>query len=294
MTMWPAEQPRDTLEDVVRECAKGMQDDHLKGRLLNSLHDMSANNATYQKDGSSSQLHTATRDRYQVSKLDDDELKWIYTNRLGKSGDTGAGKIRGRLLASGPDQRCCYCQHSIATTLDHFVPKSAIPALAIDPWNLVPCCQECNHKMGDSYGTSPEEEMLHPYFWPHEIGRWLYVKVSVSTYVDVQFYSCPNSGLPTTLRKRMMAEFDKLELAVKFKILAAKELKVLRGRYVSMSNTMSKLGLLTVDMSELVRSNLLESAEERKRVDENDLSLALYKGLADSSAYCEGGYLLVG
>lgn len=284
----------DTIEDVIRECAEGIRNDDLKGRLLGSLNDMATNNAQYRKDGSSSQLHTATPRRYQVSRMNDSELKWLYDNRLGKSGETGAGRIRGRLLASGPDQRCCYCQQSIATTLDHFVPKTIIPALAIDPWNLVPCCQECNHKMGYFYGTSAEEEMLHPYFWPQEMGRWLYAEVEVSTYVDVSFCACPDPDLPSALQKRMVAEFKQLELAVKFKILAAKELRALRGRYSMMADALSKTGSPTSRMPELVRKDLLEAAEERETVDENDLLLALYKGLADSSPYCEGGYVLVG
>lgn len=284
----------DTIEDVIRECAKGIRNDDLKDRLLDSLDDMVANNDQYRKDGSSSQLHTATPSRYQVSRMADRELKWLYDNRLGKSGETGAGKIRGRLLASGPDQRCCYCQQSVATTLDHFVPKTKIPALAIDPWNLVPCCQDCNHKMGYLYGTSAEEEMLHPYFWPQEMGRWLYANVKVTTNVDASFYAYPDPGLSSTLRKRMVAEFEQLELAVKFKILAARQLKVLRGRYSNMAGTLSKMGVPTSCMPELVREDLLESAEERKQVDENDLYLALYEGLAASSPYCGGGYVLVG
>lgn len=292
--MWPAKQPIDTVEDVIRECAAGIQNADMKGRLLNSLGDMSANNVRYQADGSSSRLHTVTRNRYRVSELSDDELKWLYDNRLGKSGDTGAGKIRGRLLISAPDERCCYCQQSIATTLDHFVPKTVIPGLAIDPWNLVPCCQECNHKMGSAYGTSAAEEMLHPYFWPKDVGRWLYANASVSTYVDVTFYSSPDSGLPDALRERMAAEFEQLELATKFKVLAAKELRALRGRYSQMARTLSKMGLPTSQTPDFVRANLLESAEERERVDENDLFLALYKGLAESNPYCSGGYLLVG
>lgn len=291
--MWPADQPSDTVEDVIRECAKGIRNRNLKERLLDSLKDLSTNNLRYQADGLSSQLHTATSHRYQVGKLDDDELKWLYDNRLGRGGDTGVGKIRERLLAAAPDQRCCYCQQSIATTLDHFVPKSVVPALAIDLWNLVPSCSECNHKMGNAHATSAEEEMLHPYFWPSSLGRWLYVSVTVSEYVDANFYSCPDPGLPTTLRKRMVAEFEQLELAVRFKILAARELRVLGERYSDMRNNLSRMGWTASYMSEFFRNNLLELAEERKRVDENDLLLALYKGLADSSAYCEGGYQLV-
>ena len=67
------------------------------------------------------------------------------------------------------------------STLDHYLPKSKYPALAIAPKNMIPACRDCN--LGKKRTFSPqnsEEEPLHPYFDDVEQDIWLSVRFEVA------------------------------------------------------------------------------------------------------------------
>lgn len=61
--------------------------------------------------------------------------------------------------------KCVYCLLGQATEIDHFFPKDIFYFLAIDPWNLVPCCGPCNRHKGKYYGVDKEGKfsLIHPY-----------------------------------------------------------------------------------------------------------------------------------
>lgn len=84
--------------------------------------------------------------------------------------------------------------YSVATTLDHFVPKTLVPGLSIDPWNLVPACSDCNHGLFDNFSEQSTEQMLYPYFVP-PIGRWLTASIGHTHPVTVRFAATPDASL---------------------------------------------------------------------------------------------------
>lgn len=47
---------------------------------------------------------------------------------------------------------------------DHFLPKSKYKNLTISFYNLIPCCNGCNHKKWNSEFKN-NSEVFHPYFW---------------------------------------------------------------------------------------------------------------------------------
>lgn len=59
--------------------------------------------------------------------------------------------------------KCSYCQVSRANTLDHFLPKEKFPLLALTPWNLIPCCSECNLSIGEKNSDLNSRPLIHPY-----------------------------------------------------------------------------------------------------------------------------------
>ena len=79
------------------------------------------------------------------------------------------------------DILCSYCNMDMGREMDHFLPKSVFYMLAIEPFNLVPCCSVCNRKKLDKY---EEYDFFHPYFPvdDSDIGRWL--KCTVKTPED--------------------------------------------------------------------------------------------------------------
>lgn len=72
----------------------------------------------------------------------------------------------GRSLAYMRDEltaevyKCPYCSINQPNTLDHYMPESVYPALAICRMNLVPMCGVCN----DYKGTKPYRKFIHCYY----------------------------------------------------------------------------------------------------------------------------------
>lgn len=58
---------------------------------------------------------------------------------------------------------CPYCGLNEPDTLDHFLPKKKHPLLSITLYNLIPCCNNCNHKKKE-YDSSVESiSFFNPY-----------------------------------------------------------------------------------------------------------------------------------
>ena len=66
--------------------------------------------------------------------------------------------------------RCPICGVSFGysqVTLDHILPKSVYPSLAILPINLVPICYYCNTRKNKKIG----ERVFHPYFEGYDLAH---------------------------------------------------------------------------------------------------------------------------
>lgn len=69
--------------------------------------------------------------------------------------------MRARLLRAA--RECPLCGAAPATTLDHHLPKGDYRSLAINPSNLIPCCQPCNRAKG-TLDPAMGEALIHAYF----------------------------------------------------------------------------------------------------------------------------------
>ena len=54
---------------------------------------------------------------------------------------------------------------------DHFLPKSKYKNLTISFYNLIPCCNACNHKKGNNEFNN-NQKIFHPYFWWIQKDNW--------------------------------------------------------------------------------------------------------------------------
>jgi hypothetical protein len=60
---------------------------------------------------------------------------------------------------------CPTCGAESASSVDHVYPKTPWPVYSFFSLNLVPACDQCNHKKNDSFfGDHPGERPAHPYF----------------------------------------------------------------------------------------------------------------------------------
>lgn len=224
--------------------------------------------------------HTITAGSYNVSVVSNKEMRDTYTGQLGRA-DRGAKDVRELLLSSGPFRLCAYCMHGEPTTLDHFVPKEHAPALAIDPWNLIPCCARCNHKLLAFFSDQQDSQLFHPYLMP-DTGRWLRAAVVPGEPVSVQFFADPDPTLGAVDQERIRNEFDKLDLGVLFAVLSGPDL----------AETSSVLATqFPVPVPADIRSHLNDAAAGAQAADRNHRRGALFEALASDIDYCSGGYL---
>ena len=79
---------------------------------------------------------------------------------------------------------CPYCGLNEPDTLDHFLPKTAHPLLSITLYNLIPCCNNCNHKKKVYDSSLKPVSFFNPYL-NKENPNWLEVKTIDITNQDL-------------------------------------------------------------------------------------------------------------
>jgi 5-methylcytosine-specific restriction endonuclease McrA len=278
--MWPVSSPTISVKETVHACARGTRDKSLASRLLDARRDMESNNEDFKATIADEKTHLITQDRYAISGVSGEELKWMYARQLSRTGRP-ARKLYDILISAAPHGLCCYCQYGQAKTLDHFVPKDHSAGLAIDPWNLVPACEQCNHKLLARWGSSASEQMLHPYDMP-VLGRWLQGEVAAYSPLRIQFSVDVLTLRDSELQDRIVNEFEALGLAEMFAVVSV-------GDVETTSRTLTRL--FTPGNEETVREHLLEIAADAFGVDENSRRGVVLNALADDPWFCAGGYL---
>jgi hypothetical protein len=277
--MWAINKPTVTAEDSARACARGIGDTALRQRVLDACPEFVRNSARLQAAAASDKLHEATAGDYPVSGLTRDNLLWLYTAQLSAKRRPGR-EIYNKIMRTGPTDLCAYCRHAAASTLDHFIPKTIVPGLSIDPWNLVPACAACNHGLRDNFSDKPAEQMLHPYFVP-PIGRWLTASVDHRDPVTVRFAATPDPSLGPEIQARIRNQFERLRLGQLYNIVCGGELSGLSRR---LSKLFGEAGPGEVS------AYLSEVALLCFETDQNDWRAVMFEALAADEWYCAGGY----
>jgi hypothetical protein len=125
------------------------------------------------------------------------------------------------LRNSAPNNICPYCGQGQVKTLDHFLSKTRFPRLAITLNNLIPCCSDCNKHKGSAPATSPERQLLHPYYEDVDGARWLQAEIIHSSPMAAVFKAI-GGGKNS---KRILWQFKKLKLAKLYATYAGTELR---------------------------------------------------------------------
>ncbi|MFB8235583.1 hypothetical protein ACFC58_03435 [Kitasatospora purpeofusca] len=202
-----------------------------------------------------------------------------YTSRM--VGKQSAGRAYyDELLASAPDGQCLLCGHGVADTLDHQLPKTLYPLLAVAPSNLAPACMYCNGNKRDMAPVDAERQTLNPYF-DHEAEQhtWLTARISGPPVV-VTFHALPPPAMPLILAARARHHFAELKLATLYASQAAGLIRV---------ESRSLQGL----EPRAAQDYLVKRAEEWTAEHRNGWQAALYTALAVNVWFaaegCQGG-----
>ncbi|MFM0390956.1 HNH endonuclease [Paraburkholderia phytofirmans] len=185
-----------------------------------------------------------------------------------------------RIKASAKFRRCPLCGHRIVKTLDHYLPQTKYPELAVYPANLVPACADCNKSKLAHVAQTRIEETFHPYFdnWGEHCVLGASLEIDEGLTVSYQILDAP--GMSPVDMARARHHFDILQLNELYSSHAAAELSENKELY--RSNFESG--------PDALRDELLRIATARSRANLNSWMAGLYRCLAESEDFYTGGF----
>jgi hypothetical protein len=153
--------------------------------------------------------------------------------------------------------------------------------LTVAPGNLVAACADCNKNKGDHQPTCAEDQTLHPYYDDADSENWLAAEVLTTTPATVRFHVVAPGGWSVSMVQRVEHHFRLLKLAALYSSNAASELVSIRHLLEQFHETGGV---------EHVRQDLLRQATSRERAARNSWQGVMYRALAASNWFCDGGF----
>ena len=158
-------------------CAHSVRDLAFRTRLFGALDAVQAAEVAYLALGASARLFELPASNHIDGWVDGAEMETLYTQTLSRL-ESPARQYYDALRASAPNNICPYCGQRTVSTLDHYLPKTIYPVLAVTPINLVPACGDCNKVKLDFQPPDSEGQILHPYFDDVTSEVWLEARVN--------------------------------------------------------------------------------------------------------------------
>ncbi|MEV7740079.1 hypothetical protein AB0O75_50105 [Streptomyces sp. NPDC088921] len=279
--MIPLAPPAMTVKDTLAAACRRLQDPVLKKRLLAREADLSAAEKKYARFAEQDRLYALAIYERDVEKKTPDrdgaQLKTLYS--AGLVGRQDGRKKYDELKARAPLGRCLLCGNGEIGSLDHHLPKEALPLYVICPVNLVPACGKCNQMKGDRIGTTAGQRTLHPYYdRPGQTGRYLFADI---TGWPVQFRVQARPDWDAEFRARVQYHFDTFQLARRYAEFSVSVVTADQWLHKKI-RTEGGIPALT--------AHLREAAEQHARTHGiNAWDTALRYGLAESTWYFHHG-----
>lgn len=206
-----------------------------------------------------------------------EELSKVYDRVLVK----GKGRpIYEKIRAGANRNRCPLCGQRDVRTLDHYLPKSHFPELAVFPANLVPSCSDCNFYKKTHLALTYDQQTFHPYFDDWQRFRLVNATISLENTVDVQYSIQQAEGFVEKRLARVRRHFDLLHLGELYSTHAGQELVESKRVFHRFFD----------DGPEILRDELAHIAQSRERSNLNSWSAALYRALSQTPAFWNGGF----
>lgn len=276
--MRPLPTPAIAVSDVLTDCIAGA-DPALQARLEAIRSHLVLRESTYDTAAKGVSLHTLPT-ALALGAVTQDELKALYSNHLSATKGS-ARKHYDQIRNSAPHKRCPLCGAGTVAHVDHHLPKSKYPDLAILPLNLVPACQFCNDAKKARYPRNASEQTLHPYYDGHLQGQWLTAAVDQGPPVTVIYGVVTPPGWTHVDGRRAQRHFTVCKLGINYASNAADELVPIREALIP---------LWSSGGANPVRDHLTEQIHNH-RLRLNSWQHALYRALASDSWFIHGGFL---
>jgi hypothetical protein len=274
--------PTDDAGVVLKACASTVQDEPRRKAFLAIAPLVEAAAAEFASAAASARLNAIGAHQMVGPTITAADMVWLYENGMVRKGSRGRATYEA-LRASAPNGVCPLCGQRDASTLDHHLPKTTYPTLAVAPVNLVPACKDCNRAKLTTAPISAGEQTLHPYFDNVETSRWLGAIVMETSPAAVVYEVQAPSTWPTVMVDRVRHHFMVFGLGALYGVHAASELVSRKHR---LTRLVQRVG------AEGVRAFLTDERDAHEEVQLNSWQSALYRALAASDWYCRGGFAL--
>ncbi|MGJ0485136.1 MAG: HNH endonuclease [Methylomicrobium sp.] len=272
--------PNLVARDVFETCISRIRDQNLKQRLVSVTDHVVTASEEFDNLSSTNRLYRIVKHDVVGGIVTKAEMEAVYKQRMAKKGAPGRGAYD-ELINSAPQGKCPLCGQRTVSTLDHHLPKTHYPALAVVPLNLVPACTDCNKSKLASVPTNASEETLHPYYDNIQEDRWLYAEVIEGSPAALRFYVEAPDHWDDVLASRVALHFRVLNLGTLYAAEAADELLNIRHQLRSIH----ELG-----GSELVRREMKDRANSCRQARLNGWRTVTFEAFVQSEWFCDGGF----
>jgi hypothetical protein len=214
---------------------------------------------------------------------DNDSLGGLYVRVL-RDGSQRA--VYDDLIYAGDERECRICGASIAGSLDHYLPVSAFPELAVVPANLVPTCLPCNRDKREFTPETVDESLFNPFFDDWTPYAMLTARLEHEKGVRVRYALAQPSGCPDIVYRRAKKTFEVYKMAKNLSVAAA-----IQFRHV-MSSCAFQIRKVSGDSAR--RGAVQEWIEHQYQTlsynNPNDWQAAMYGAFAESTWFLDGGH----
>ena len=195
--------------------------------------------------------------------------------------------LRDEILASARLDACPYCDAASVDSLDHALPRSVYPEFSIMAQNIVPACGTCNRKKGDDCFQKTKLNLMHPYFVKLPDEPILFATVAVNAReVTWNFHLQQNGGIDDDQFESIKNMFDLLDLDERYSQASV-------GAITDLTACLDELYQAGGATETRIFLQKLGDSAKRNR-GENYWKTAIFRGLAASVDFCDGGHRLLG
>ena len=271
--------PTFTNLEVLNLCLTAIPDVGLQTRLLAISNDLDTATASYDVNATAKTLNLIPRVNT-VGKVTKPELTSLYSDHMSKTNGV-ARHIYDSLRNLAPYKKCPLCGVGTVATLDHHLPKSKYPDLAIFPCNLVPACHFCNDTKKARFPRQPGQQTLHPYYDAPLFGaRWMKATLDQGPPLVIMYEASPPVTWPAIDQDRVRRHFTICGIGVTFSSNANDELAAHKDTLVKLHRQGGAMA---------VRANLLEQVEKYSSRT-NSWQLSLFEALANDVWFINTGF----
>lgn len=268
--------PQNNINDILNNCTVNMRNPR-KERIEKVKVSIINKTKEYDELASLGQLYTINEHDNVDNIATKDDMEALYEQKFVPRGQCNRD-IYDKIMLLAPNGKCPYCQQNIANNLDHFLPKSKYVTFTVTPYNLVPCCSDCNKDKSVSVFKNYITQPFHPYYDDFDDSIWLKAKLIECEPISFQFYADPPQNVNINKAERIKRSFslDGFALNDIYKVHASEV-------YLSCSHRVKIL--FDKGGKDLAINRLIENIEDERSININSWKAAMYQAMIDSNWY---------